>query len=280
MLVGQLHRRYWTYYSEVELAMSQGKLANWTSGGENSLSLLSYIRYFWNYNRNNTSWENWVHYRFGFMKNGDEDIRKNEDRFELNSKLGQRAFKHWYYTAQFNVITQLFNSYEYPQDQDKKLVANFMSPGDFTLSLGLDFKPNDRFSLFISPIAGKWNFVRDTAKIDVGRYGVEQGKRARREAGARIDLRSTQNNIFKIMNIRNELTWFMSYEKKDHYLNFESDNEEKKKIPFTVNWKLNIDFNINYFMRASIYTETIYNENNSKKLQFKENLNLGVNFRF
>ncbi len=33
-------------------------------------------------------------------------------------------------------------------------------------------------------------------------------------------------------------------------------------------------------MRASIYTETIYNENNSKKLQFKENLNLGVNFRF
>jgi len=167
--------------------MSQGKLANWTSGGENSLSLLSNIRYFWNYNRNNTSWENWVHYRFGFMKNGDEDIRKNEDRFELNSKLGQRAFKHWYYTAQFNVITQLFNSYEYPQDQDKKLVANFMSPGDFTLSLGLDFKPNDRFSLFISPIAGKWNFVRDTAKIDVGRYGVEQGKRARREAGARID---------------------------------------------------------------------------------------------
>ena len=88
MQAGQLHRRYWTYYSEVELAMSQGKLANWTSGGEKSLSLLSNIRYFWNYNRNNTSWENWVHYRFGFMKNGDEDIRKNEDRFELNSKLG------------------------------------------------------------------------------------------------------------------------------------------------------------------------------------------------
>lgn len=280
MKIEQLHRRYWTYYSEVELAMSQGKLANWTSGGENSLSLLSNIRYFWNYNRNNTNWENWVHYRFGFMKNGDEDIRKNEDRFELNSKLGQRAFKHWYYTAQFNVITQLFNSYEYPLEQDKKLVANFMSPGYFTLSLGLDFKPNDRFSLFISPITSKWNFVRDTAKIDIRRYGVEQGKRARREAGARIDLRSTQNNIFKIMNIRNELTWFMSYEKKDHYLNFESDNEEKKKIPFTVNWKLNIDFNINYFMRASIYTETIYNENNSRKLQFKENLNLGVNFRF
>ncbi len=275
-----LKRRYWTYYSEVEVAMSQGKLANWASGGENSLSVLSNIRYYWNYNRNNTSWENWMHYRFGFMKNGEEDIRKNEDRFELNSKLGQRAFKYWYYTAQFNILTQLFNSYEYPQDQDKKLVANFMSPGYFTLSLGLDFKPNDRFSLFISPIAGKWNFVRDTAKIEEERYGIEQGKRSRREAGAQINLRSTQNNLFKIMNIRNELTWFMSYEKKDHYHNYNNENEEKKNLPFTVNWKLTLDFTINYFMRASIYTETIYDENYSKKLQFKENLNLGINFRF
>ena len=160
------------------------------------------------------------------------------------------------------------------------MVANFMSPGYFTLSLGLDFKPNDRFSLFISPIAGKWNFVRDTAKIEEERYGIEQGKRSRREAGAQINLRSTQNNLFKIMNIRNELTWFMSYEKKDHYHNYNNENEEKKNLPFTVNWKLTLDFTINYFMRASIYTETIYDENYSKKLQFKENLNLGINFRF
>lgn len=81
------------------------------------------------------------------------------------------------------------------------------------------------------------------------------------------------------MNIRNELTWFMSYEKKDHYLNFESDNEEKKKIPFTVNWKLNIDFNINYFMRASIYTETIYNENNSKKVTIQGKFESGCKFQ-
>ncbi len=280
MQIGTVWRRYWTYYSEVEVAMSQGKLANWASGGENSLSLLSNIRYFWNYNRNKTSWENWMHYRFGFMKNGSEEIRKNEDRFELNTKLGQRAFKHWYYTAQFNTLTQLFNSYEYPKDEDKKLVANFMSPGYFTLSLGLDFKPHDRFSLFISPITGKWNFVRDTSKIDAERYGVEESKRARREAGARIDLRSTINNLLKIMNVRNELTMFMSYEKKDRYRNFEKENEEKKRLPFTLNWKMTIDFKINYFMRASIYTETAYDENYSQKLQFKENLNLGVNFRF
>ncbi len=276
-----IHRRYWTYYSEVEIAMSQGKLANWASGGENSLSLLSNLRYYWNYNRNKTSWENWMHYRFGFMKNGSEEIRKNEDRFELNSKLGQKAFKHWYYTAQFNALTQLFNSYDYPKDQERKLVANFMSPGYFTLSLGMDYKPNNNFSLVISPIAGKWNFVRDTAKISASRYGIsEAGKRYKREAGAQLNLFSKLNNLLNIMDINNELKIFMSYERKDKYLNAGKEDEEKKHIPLTANWKMTLSFKINYFMSASIYTETIYDENYSRKLQFRENLNLGVKFRF
>lgn len=280
-VVGNLHRRYWSYYSEVEIAMSQGKLANWASGGENSLSLLSNLRYYWNYNRNKTSWENWVHYRFGFMKNGSEEVRKNDDRFELNSKVGQKAFKHWYYTAQFNVLTQLFNSYEYPKDKDRVLVANFMSPGYFTLSLGMDYKPNNNFSLVISPIAGKWNFVRDTAKIDAKRYGVsEEGKRFKREAGAQLNLISKLTSLFHIMDMNNELKVFMSYESKDKYINKGKEDERKKRIPLTANWKLTLNFKINYFMTASIYTETIYDENYSRKLQFKENLNLGVKFRF
>lgn len=279
--LGELRRRYWTYYSEVEVAMSQGKLANWASGGENSLSLLSNLRYYWNYNYKKTSWENWVHYRFGFMKNGSEEIRKNDDRFELNSKLGQRAFSHWYYTAQFNVMTQLFNSYEFPKDQDRVLVANFMSPGYFTLSLGIDYKPHNNFSLVISPIAGKWNFVRDTTKVDAQRYGIsEVGKRFKRETGVQIDLISKLNSLFHIMDMTNELKVFMSYENKDRYINKGQEDERKKHIPLTANWKLTLNFKINYFMSASIYTETIYDENYSRKLQFKENLNLGIKFRF
>ena len=82
------------------------------------------------------------------------------------------------------------------------------------------------------------------------------------------------------MSLNNEFKIFMSYEKKDKYLNMGKDNEEKKHIPLTANWKMTINFKINYFMTASIYTETIYDENYSRKLQFKENLNLGVKFRF
>jgi len=48
----------------------------------------------------------------------------------------------------------------------------------------------------------------------------------------------------------------------------------------TVNWKMTLNFKINYFMSASIYTETVYDESFSRKLQFKENLSLGMKFRF
>lgn len=261
---GNLYRRHWTYYSEVELAMGQGYLANWSSGGENSLSVLSNIRFFINYNKNKTSWENFMHYRLGFLKSGDQGLRKNEEKLELNSKLGHQAFKNWYYTTQLNIQTMIFNSYEYSENE-KKIVGNFMTPAYFTLSLGLDYKPNENFSLYLSPIAGKWTFVRDTVGIDPTRYGVEVGKKSKGDAGARLELRN-KFSLFKIMDVRNELIMFSSY--------------YNSQQTFTANWQVQIDFKINYFMRASIYTNVVYDENYSKKMQFKENLNLGVNFRF
>lgn len=262
---GELWRRYWSYYSEAEAAFGQGYQSNWASGGENSLSLLMNLRQYFNYKKNKTSWENFVHYRLGFLRSGSENIRKNEDRLELNSKLGQNAFKHWYYTAQLNIVTQIFNSFEYPTDSKRKLVANFMSPGYYTLSVGMDYKPSANFSLYLSPIAGKWTWVRDTVGIDPTRYGVETGKKSKGDAGARVELRN-KFPLAKIMDIRNELIMFSSY--------------YNPKQSFTMDWKVQIDFKINYFMRASVYANLVYDENYSDKLQFKETLNLGVNFRF
>lgn len=262
---GDLRRRYWTYYSEVELAVGQGYVANWASGGENSLSVLSNLRYFINYNKNRTSWENFMHYRLGFLKSGEQSLRKNEEKLELNSKLGQKAFKHWFYTAQLNVQTTIFNSYEYSGENEKKLIGNFMTPGYFTLSLGMDYKPDDNFSLYLSPIAGKWTYLRDTVGIDPTRYGVDAGKKSKGDAGARVELRN-KFGLFGIMDIRNELIMFSSY--------------YNSQQSFTGNWQVQIDFKINYFMRTSVYTNVVYDENYSKKLQFKETLNLGVNFRF
>ena len=76
------------------------------------------------------------------------------------------------------------------------------------------------------------------------------------------------------MDIDNQLNMFYSYDEKDRKKN------DEKILPLTINWKMTLSFRINYFLRTSIYTELYYDQNSSDKVQFKENLNLGVNFRF
>lgn len=159
--------------------------------------------------------------------------------------------------------TVLFRTHNYPKND--QIIANFLSPGYFTISLGLDYKPKNNISLYLSPIAGQWIYVRDTARVDPTRYGVEKGKRYRSDAGAKVELRN-EHEFFKFLKIDNRLIIFSSYYEKPEYI--------------TVDWRLSLDFKINYFMKTSVYMNAIYDQNYSKKIQFKETLNLGIYFRF
>jgi len=264
MKIGTIERRHWTYYSDVSLSFGQGFISsNWASGGENSLSILSDLKYFATYKKRSTTWENSLRYRLGALKSGSEDLSKNEDKLEIQSKLGVKAFRHWNYATQFDMNTVLFNSYN--ATDRETVIANFLSPGNFTLSLGLDYKPKDNISLYLSPIAGQWVYVRDTSSVDVTRYGIEAGKRYKSDAGAKIELKN-KHTLFKFLNVDNHLMLFSSY------------YEQPEKL--TVDWRLTLNFRINYFMQTSIYANAVYNQNDSKKIQFKETLNIGVHFRF
>jgi len=277
---GNISRAYWTYYTTLDFSMSQGSYQNWSGGGDNSISLLNNCHYYLNYSKNNLNFENYIYYKLGFMKSGEEDIHINNDRFEINSKLGIKAFKKWNYAAQINILTQFFNLYNFSSDNTKVLKSNFLSPGYLTLSLGFDYKPSSKLSLLISPIAGKLVVIRDSGKIDPTRYGIEAGKRSKLEAGARIEITNKWTKLFNnIMDIDNNASIFYSYESKNHYLNYNTENQKKKNCPFVLSWKTTFNFKINYFMSSKIYTEFAYNEDNSKKLQFKENFTIGLSFR-
>ena len=263
MKIGKITKRCWMYYSDVTFSFGQGFISsNWASGGENSLSILSDIKYFATYKKNNTTWENSIRYRLGALKSGSEDLSKNEDKLELQSKLGIKAFKHWNYATQFDMNTVLFKTKNNP---DKEVIAAFLTPGNFTLSLGLDYKPKNNISLYLSPIAGQWVYMRDTNLVAPSRYGLEIGKKFKSDAGAKIELKN-QHELFKFLKIDNHLIIFSSY------------YEQPEKL--TLDWRLTLNFKINYFMQTSIYANAVYNQNDSKKIQLKQTLNLGVYFRF
>ena len=178
------------------------------------------------------------------------------------SKLGIKAFKHWNYATQFDMNTVLFKTKNNP---DKEVIAAFLTPGNFTLSLGLDYKPKNNISLYLSPIAGQWVYMRDTNLVAPSRYGLEIGKKFKSDAGAKIELKN-QHELFKFLKIDNHLIIFSSY------------YEQPEKL--TLDWRLTLNFKINYFMQTSVYANAVYNQNDSKKIQLKQTLNLGVYFRF
>lgn len=263
---GSVQRKLWSGYTSYNLNLTQAANKNWQGGGQNSFSVLFKFGAYLNYNHNRISFENYLKYNLGMVLYEGTSPRKSDDYFEFNTKLGYKTKSgHWYYTLQLNMQTQLFNSYKYNGDE-AKLVANFMSPTYIVPSAGLNYKPHNRLSLLLAPASGKMTYIRDIDKIPPGNYGLKEGKHIKSSVGFNINYNHTSKTLWKFLDIISYFDAFIYYNMKDY------------DIPVYAYWKGTFKFNINTFMNATLYMEAKYDENSSKKIQFKENLGLGFSF--
>jgi hypothetical protein len=213
----------WDLGGNGTLGFTQMYLSNWKAGGRSAFSFLSVLKGYANYSNNGKlKWENSGEIRNGWIRQGDDidQTQKNDDKLELISRLGVNAFKNWYYSAEIDFKTQFFNGYNYPNDSVP--ISTYMSPATTFIKLGLDYKPNKNFSLFLSPITAKYVFVRDTALIDQTKYGVSATSRSFWEPGLNVDLR------YKI-----DFTPRISYETK--YKMFLNYQQPFQKVD--INWE-------------------------------------------
>jgi len=254
----------WRYASTVNIGLTQGKHANWKEGGENSVSGLLDIDAFANYKYKGISWDNTLKYRYGLMQSGDEQTKKTEDLFEINSKVGVKFYNDWYFSTMLNFKTQLFKGYDYLEDDKKDIVSAFMSPAYILLSLGLDYKPSSNLSVLISPFTGKYTIVSNTKDVDPVKFGIKEGESIKREVGSYVKT-IHKWNIVKDINLNNEMGLFYSYEGADE---------------LDVDWKTTLEMKVNYFISTRIFTHVLYDRTVSKKFQFKEILNIGVTYNF
>jgi len=166
------------------LNLSQGSLSNWAAGGDEfSLSLNAILSAYAFYKKDKNSWDNTLDMNFGFLRTTSLGNRKNDDRFDIWSKYGYALSPKWNAAALFNFRTQFANGYTY-SSTNKTFSSSFLSPAYLILSLGLDYKPNENFSVFISPITTRWVMVKDDTLSAKGFYGVTPGKTTREEFGA------------------------------------------------------------------------------------------------
>ncbi len=237
----------WDLGGNGTFGFTQTYLNNWKKGGKSAFALLLVMKGYANYSLDSKlKWENSIELRNGWIRQGGDinQTQKNDDKLELISRLGISAFKKWYYSSEIDFETQLFNGYNYPDKT--KLISAYMSPVKTLFKLGLDYKPNKNFSLFLSPITAKYVFVRDTARVNQTRYGVPANSQSFWEPGLNADIR------YKI-----DLTPQISYETK--YKMFINYQEPFRKLD--VNWENTIVAQLTDRINMTFMLYLLYDKN-------------------
>lgn len=204
---------------------SQTALSNWAGGGQNNIALNSILNYQLIYAKGIHYWENKLDAQFGLIRTGESEIfKKNLDQLLFLTKYNVKAFKkYWFYAAQADYRTQFAPGYIYKNDSIVgRATSDMNSPGYIQLSLGMDYKPTDYFSITLAPLAGKITVVNRQYLADEGAYGVQKavrdtagniitpGQRVRAEFGGKLIVKF-KKELVKNITLDSYLDLFSNY---------------------------------------------------------------------
>jgi len=274
----------WILGGNTSVDLAQNYLSeSWAKGGESSLSFMTGLELFANYQKDNYTFENRGIFKYGAMQQGGRKnfLKSTEDRIELVSKYGHKLFKDYFLSGFFNFKSQFAPGYEYPTPTSKNIVSKFMSPGYITFALGLDIKSIPKTVLFVSPLTSKNTIVlADT--VNETKYGLEPSEQVRSETGAIIK-GSYKTKVWGNIEMENYLELFSNY----------IHNPQNVDI----DWDFRLIFPVNDYIRATISTRLIYDDDQlvpkfkdengervpdgtTKAVQFKEYLTIGFAVKF
>lgn len=277
--------KIWSTGGTFQLNMTQVSLTNWAAGGFSSVSGIGQFNGFANRKKGRFAWDNSVALAYGLLAQDSQDAVKTDDRIELNTKYGYELTKAWYLAALAQFKTQFTEGLD---SETGARISNFMAPGYLILGLGLDYKPNEHFSAFISPATAKFTFVSDQDLADAGAFGVDpatfdeltgeqltSGASSLFEFGGYVKLMYT-HDLAKNINFLTRADFFSNYLKNPQHID--------------VNWETLFTFKVNSWFAATLNTLLIYDDDTQilkpwgdtdlnyvgKGTQFKETIGLGV----
>ncbi|MBC7651923.1 MAG: DUF3078 domain-containing protein [Deinococcales bacterium] len=228
--------------------LSQASLSNWAAGGDNfSLAVNGYFNYFFYHRRDRMSWDNNIDVNIGYVQSTSFGGRKNDDRLDFLSKCGYKmdSTGKWYLSGLFNFRSQFFDGYAY-NGKVATLTSTLLSPAYVLLSAGFDYKPDDKLSIFLSPLTSRTVIVASNKLAKLGVYGLDSGIHVLSEFGAFATV-NYNNNFDKNITYKVRLDLFSNY--RDQPLNIDI---------FMTNL---LSFKINKNFSATYGLDIIYDDN-------------------
>lgn len=272
----------WKKAGDFSVSFSQVSFSNWAAGGKNSVSGVALFNYSANYAKGRMSWDNSLNMGYGLLKEQSRDLIKSEDKLDLSSKVGYKMTESgkWFFTGLTNFRTQFADGFNYTNKDNPVRISSLLAPAYLTFAAGFDYKPTDKFSLFISPLGSKFTFVADDDLSAVGAFGVDPGKKFRAEMGGTLksELKfAVAKNVDAVTN----LNLFSNYLKNPQNID--------------VNWDFRLNMKVNKFLSANFITNLIYDDDilvpidqnddgvvdgKGRRVQLKQLFGAGLSFKF
>ncbi len=282
----------WKKGGMITISGQQVSLTNWAAGGQNSISGAGMINLFASYKKGKAVWDNNLDLAYGVVKQGsNKNWWKNDDRIQLTSKYGRKAFDNFYYSALLDFKTQFAAGYNYPNDSVK--ISNFFAPAYALAAIGMDYKPNANLSVFFAPLTGKFTFVNNDTLAKYGEFGVQKEER------------DPLTNVITQHYLKHR-------EEFGGYLKFQFKRNVMENISFTtvlelfsnylhnpgnvdVNWTTLTSMKVNKYITVTLSTNLIYDDDvtitaykgdtqvidfSGPRLQFKQVFGVGFSYKF
>lgn len=233
----------WKKGGVFNLNVNQGSLSNWSAGGEKfSFSLNGFLNLYAFYKKNKNSWDNSLDLAYGIVKTTSLGSRKASDRIDLTSKYGYALTNKTNLALLFNGRSQFANGYAYLKsaagNDSAALTSKTFMPAYLLLALGLDYKPAENLSLFLSPITARVIIVGDDVLAPL--YGLEPAKSSKNEIGAFLSA-NYMHKINKTMSFKTKLDLFSNYRQNPANVDVFWTNVLSAKLMKYINFNLNVD---------------------------------------
>ncbi len=242
---------------------NQSTFTNWQAGGQSNISGNVGVNYDFNYKKDTWNWDNKFIAGYGLTKIKGAEVQKTDDRIELNSLLGKKAFGYWFYSAFFNGRTQMDSGFDPANPTVRN--SHFLSPTFLQFGPGMLWKKSDTFKFNIAPATTKVIYVDKQFTVNGPSFGVQQGRTNRVEFGAALN-GYYKFNIMENVSVENILNLYTNY------------LEEAQNVD--LDYQLNIAMKINKYLSTNFAFQTIYDDNAFRGFQTRQVIGLGMNYTF
>ena len=296
--------KHWKFTGVTGLNAAQTALFNWAAGGNNNVTGFVFANLTLSYKKDKWTWDSNLDTELGLMFSSDYvryPWRKANDKLNFTTKVGYQMHPQWYLSLLGSFRSQYAPGLDYKlvdageMDEegnlvDPTLISKWLSPSYTDLALGVEYRPNDIFTIGVYPVAGRLTTcLEEVLRPNYGMSQREDGtyKPVMLNMGLRIN-GGINYTLVKNLKIISTLTLFTPYTARIH------DENGQKFGNFDVDWEVAITYNFLKVFSVSLMTSLKYydkvmidgpawgkySEGPRARVQFKEVVGLGIGYSF